>query len=260
MGESDRATSVRVTATLQGQSSVVGHRGDHRGPVRHRQDPARTIRRPALYLDHDTGQLHHRGTGTFTVTPVSDPLEEIDETIFVEGTTSVGLTVGRAVLTILDEYTNNIALSVSRSTIAEDAGATQVTVTATRETARDVETVVKLSLAGTAKIRDDYTAPLPVTITIPANQTTGTATLTVTPVHDTLEESNETIRVYGTAICHTVSTTDITLTNAAAVVPVISFQTAPTTVTEGSAATYTVKLEGSRTTNITVRFKTGADG
>ena len=149
---------------------------------------------------------------------------------------------------------------MNRSTIAEDAGATQVTVTATRETARDVDTVVKLSLAGTAKVQDDYTAPLPVSITIPANQTTGTATLTITPLHDTLDEPDETIRLYGTAICHTVTTTDITLTNVAPVTPVISFQTAPTTVAEGSAATYTVQLEGSRTTNVTVRFKTGADG
>ena len=123
-----------------------------------------------------------------------------------------------------------------------------------------MDTVVKLSLSGTAKISDDYTASLPVTITIPANATTGTATLTVTPVHDALDEGDEIIRLYGTAICHTVSTTDITLTNSAPQAPVISFETAPTSVTEGSDATYVIKLEGSRTTNVTVRFKTGADG
>ena len=257
LGESDDATSVTVTATLQGgarSSATVVSIGALSGTASSSDYAATSLTSITIPANSTSG------TGTFTVTPVSDPLEESDETIFVEGTTTVGLTVGRAVLTILDEYTNNIALSVSQSSIAEDAGATEVTVTATRETARDVETVVKLSLAGTAKIQDDYTAVLPVTITIPANQKSGTATLKVTPVHDALEESRETIRLYGTAICHTVSTTDITLTNVAATAPVISFSNAPASVAEGSGATYTVKLEGNRTTNVTVVFKTGADG
>ena len=257
LGESDAATSVTVTATLSGgarTSDTVVSIGALSGTATEDSDYTATSLTSITIPANSTS-----GTGTFTVTPVSDYLSELDETIWVEGTTTGGLTVGRAVLTIEDEYVNNIELSVSQTSIAENAGATEVTVTATRETARDVDTVVKLSLSGTAKVQDDYTAPLPVTITIPANQTTGTATLTVTPVHDALDESDEIIRLYGTAICHTVSTTDITLTNAVLEAPVISFETAPTSVTEGSDATYVVKLEGSRTTNVTVRFKTGGD-
>ena len=256
LGETDAATSVTVTATLTGaarSSETVVTIGELSGTAIKDTDYTATSLASITIAANATS-----GTGTFTVTPVSDYLTELDETIWVEGT-AVGLTVGRAVLTIEDEYVNNIALSVSQSSIAENAGATQVTVTATRDEARDVDTVVKLSLAGTAKITDDYIAPLPVTITIPANQTTGTATLTVTPVHDALEEVDEIIRLYGTAICHTVSTTDITLTNVAPVAPVISFETAPTSVVEGQTASYVVKLEGSRTTNVTVRFKTGAE-
>ena len=256
LGEDDSATSVTVTATLQGgarSSATVVTIGALSGTATKDSDYTATSLATITIPANATS-----GTGTFTVTPVSDYLAELDETIWVEGTTTVGLTVSRAVITITDEYTNNIALSVSQSSIAENAGATQVTVTATRQTARDVETVVKLSLAGTAKVQDDYTAPLPVTITIPANQTTGTATLTVTPVHDALDESDEIIRLYGTTICHTVSTTDIILANAAPKAPVISFETAPTSVVEGSDAVYVVKLEGSRTTNVTVRFKTGS--
>ena len=254
LGEADNATSVTVTATLQGgarSSDTVVSIGALSGTATKDSDYTATSLATITIPANATS-----GTGTFTVTPVSDYLAELDETIWVEGTTTSGLTVGRAVLTIEDEYINNIALSVSRSSIAENAGATEVTVIATRETARAVDTVVKLSLAGTAKIQDDYTAPLPVTITIPANQRSGTATLTVTPVHDALDESDETIRLYGTTICHTVSTTDIILTNAAPKAPVISFETAPTSVDEGSDAVYTVKLEGSRTTNVTVRFTT----
>ena len=257
LGESDAATSVTVTATLSGgarSSDTVVSIGALSGTATEDSDYTATSL-TSITIPANSAS----GTGTFTVTPVSDYLSELDETIWVEGTTRGGLTVGRAILTIEDEYVNNIELSVSRTSIAENAGATEVTVTATRETARDVDTVVKLSLSGTAKVQDDYTAPLPVTITIPANQTTGAATLTVTPVHDALDEGDETIRLYGTAICHTVSTTDITLTNAVLEAPVISFETAPTSVTEGSDATYVVKLEGSRTTNVTVKFQT-ADG
>ena len=245
-----------VTATLTGgarNSETVVNIGALSGTSTQGTDYTATSLTSIKILTDETS-----GTGTFTVTPISDPLTEQDETIFLEGT-ATGLTVGRAVLTIQDQYVNNIALSVSQSSIAESAGATEITVTATRDEARDVDTVVKLSLAGTAKITDDYAAPLPVTITIPANRTTGTATLTVTPVHDTLEEGDEVIRLYGTAICHTVSTTDITLTNVAPVAPVISFETAPTSVVEGQTASYVIKLEGSRTTDLTVRFKTGAD-
>ena len=258
LGESDDATTVTVTATLTGaarSSDTVVTIGALSGTATKDADYTANGLASITILANATS-----GTGTFTVTPVSDYLVESDETIWVEGTAPGGLTVGRAVLTVEDEYVNNIELSVSKSSIAENAGATEITVTATRETARDVDTVVKLSLAGTAKITDDYIASLPVTITIPANQTTGTATLTVTPVYDTLDESDEIIQLYGTAICHTVSTTDITLTNSAPTAPVIFFETAPTSVDEGSEAVYTVKLEGSRTTNVTVRFKTGADG
>ena len=257
MGESDDATSVTVTATLSGgarSSETVVSISALSGTATEDSDYTATSL-TSITIPANSAS----GTGTFTVTPVSDYLSELDETIWVEGTTTGGLTVGRAVLTIEDEYVNNIELSVSLSSIAENAGATEVTVTATRETARDVDTVVKLSLSGTAEVQDDYTAPMPVTITIPANQTTGTATLTVTPVHDALDESDETIRLYGTAICHTVSTADITLTNVAPAAPVISFETAPTSVVEGQTATYVVKLEGSRTTDVTVKFQT-ADG
>ena len=71
-------------------------------------------------------------------------------------------------------------------------------------------------------------------------------------------EGEETITVSGDSRARTVSPADITITDSAA--PVISFETAPTSVTEGQTATYTVKLEGSRTENVTVRFKTGASG
>ena len=149
LGESDAATSVTVTATLSGSarsSDTVVSIGALSGTATENSDYTATSLASITIPANSTS-----GTGTFTVTPVSDYLSELDETIWVEGTTTGGLTVGHAVLTIEDEYVNNIELSVSLSSIAENAGATEVTVTATRETARDVDTVVKLSLSGTAR-------------------------------------------------------------------------------------------------------------
>ena len=103
----------------------------------------------------------------------------------------------------------------------------------------------------------DYTAAT-LSITIPKGQASADGTLTITPVRDTAVEGDETITVSGASGARTVSSADITLTDYMA--PVISFETAPESVTEGSDATYVVKVEGSRTTNITVRFNTGAAG
>ena len=69
--------------------------------------------------------------------------------------------------------------------------------------------------------------------------------------------ADETITVSGESGARTVSSADITITDYVA--PVISFETAyaATSVNEGQTATYVVKVEGGRTTDITVRFKTG---
>ena len=159
-------------------------------------------------------------------------------------------------LTIGDPET--ITLSVSPDTIAENAGATDVTVTATMSAARATDTVVDLTLGGTAADPADYTATSLESITIPKGDTTGTATLTITPVVDTVLEVDETIIVSGESGARPVSSADITLSNVTQPAPVISFQTAPTSVTEGNDATYVIQIEGSRTTDVTVRFKTGA--
>ena len=126
--------------------------------------------------------------------------------------------------------------------------------TATLSEARAADTVVNLTLGGTATT-SDYTASALASITIPKGQTTGSGTLTITPVIDTEAEGDETITVSGESGARTVSPADITITDYVA--PVISFETAPESVDEGSDATYVVKLEGSRSENVTVRFKTG---
>ena len=194
---------------------------------------------------------------TVTYHICADDLDEPNETIAYTAT-APGATFTEAVLTIGDPET--ITLSASPDTIAEDAGATEVTVTATLSAARAADTAVDLTLGGTATDPADYTATSLASITIPKGDTSADGTLTITPVHDTVADDGETITVSGASGARTVSSADITITNVAREAPVISFETAPTSVEEGQTASYIVKLEGGRTTNVTVRFKTGADG
>ena len=201
------------------------------------------------------GESSASTTVTFHI--CSDDLDEPNETIPYTAT-APGATFTEAVLTIGDPET--ITLSVSPDTIAEDAGATETTVTATMSAARATDTVVDLTLGGTALDPADYTATGLASITIPANSTSGTATLTITPINDAVQEVDETITVSGTSGARPVTSADIILTNVTQPAPVISFETAPESVDEGQTATYVVKLEGRRTTNVTVRFTTGAAG
>ena len=92
---------------------------------------------------------------TVTYHICSDDLDEPNETISYTANVSHA-TFTEAVLTIGDPET--ITLSVSPDTIAEDAGATEATVTATLSAARATDTVVNLTLGGTATDPADYTA------------------------------------------------------------------------------------------------------
>ena len=167
-------------------------------------------------------------TNTFTLTPTKDSAGEGDETIGVSGS-STGAYVYPTTLTLAD--TNPaVTLTASPSSISEGAGATSVTVTATAsETLATARTVtVSVGDSGTATSGTDYAAVSDFTITIAANETSGTGTFTLTPTDDTALEGDETIGVSGTsaeaaAISHTVLTlTDDDLpTIALATVPAI---------------------------------------
>ena len=87
------------------------------------------------------------GSVTLTFTVVDDGVDEGNETIVLAGT-AAGATVSDAVITI--GQPESIALSVVPDTIAEYGGATDVTVTATLSEARAADTVVNLTLGGTA--------------------------------------------------------------------------------------------------------------
>lgn len=93
-----------------------------------------------------------------------------------------------------------VTLTVPDGTeFAEGEGNTTVTVTATLSPPNsNSETVIDLSLAGTAKTTDySIVGSLP-DITIPSGQTVGTADLTLSPVDDNFFEGLETVIINGT--------------------------------------------------------------
>ena len=195
-------TGLEVTATLTGGdpravdtlvSLVVETSGDS-GAV-----PGVDFTAGQVTLTIPAGET--TAAAALTLTPTDDVVAEGDETAQVSGT-SDGLVVSPAQLTIVDDdrEPTGIELSVTPSEVAEDAGATDLTVTATLVDgdARGADTEVALSISGvTATETDDFTAQTGVTLTIPAGQMSHTATLTLTPVDDTIRESAEQVAVRG---------------------------------------------------------------
>ena len=206
--------------------------------------------------------------GTFDLTPTEDDLHEGNETINVSGT-SGSLTITPATVTINDDddAPSGITLSVDTngstagtpSTVAEDAGTTVVTVTATvNGTTRyvDAKTVAVSVADGTAASPADYAAVNNFSITIAAGAASHAGSFTVTPVDDDLDESNETINVTGTLTDITITGTTVTLTDTD---DPVSFSIADAEATEGGKVVFTVSREGAEDNVASVKIATAAD-
>ena len=205
---------------------------------------------------------------TFTLTPENDVLAEGNETIDVTGTLSgVTITPDEITLTDDDAAPSGITLSVDTNgategtpnTVAEDAGATVVTVTATvNGTTRyvDAKTVAVSVADDTAASPADYAAVPSFNITIAAGAASHTGSFTVTPVDDSLDEANETINVTGTL-------TDIDITGATVTFTdnddPVSFSIADAEATEGGKVTFTVSRAGAGNNVASVKVTTATD-
>ena len=90
-----------------------------------------------------------------------------------------------------------MTFTVSPEEIQEDDSPQQVTVTAMLDgAARPMDTAAALTVQGvTAVAGTDFTAVSPFTLTIPAGATTGTAQFTLTPIDDSTDEPDRTVRV-----------------------------------------------------------------
>ena len=219
-------------------------------------------------FDITIGAGEDDASNTFTLTPTNDVLAEGNETIDVTGTLS-GITITPDAITLNDDDAapTGITLSVDTngaedgtpSTVAEDAGATVVTVTATvNGTTRyvDAKTVVVSVADGTAASPADYAAVSNFSITIAAGAASHTGNFTVTPVDDDLDESNETIDVTGTLSSVTVTKATVTFTDTD---DPVSFSIADAEATEGGKVTFTVSRAGAGDNVVSVKIATAAD-
>ena len=154
-----------------------------------------------------------------------------------------------------------IRLTVNPDSVNEGDGETTFTVTATRSSGvLDEATVVGLVLGGTAG-SSDYTGPTEASVTIPAGQSSGSGTLTLTMIDDDISEGDETIFVGGDYESLGMTSSDI----ASALITIIDNDSAylsiigPTAnVTEGSNASFTVTLSKTVTADVTVAWSATA--
>ena len=167
-------------------------------------------------------------TQTFTVATSEDDLFEGNETFLVELTEAEGgtITTAEATGTITDDdaaptgitlrVDTNGPTSGTPSTVAEGAGPTVVTVTATvTGTTRyvDAKTIAVSVVDNTAAAPADYAEVSSFNITIAAGAASQTGSFTLTPVDDALDEVNETIDVTGTLTDITITGASITITD-----------------------------------------------
>ncbi len=129
-------------------------------------------------------------TATITVTPIDDTLRDPGETAIptLEPRHAYGVdpTKASATATITDNE-QTVSIQATDPLAAEQGRATGV-FTVTRSIITDTPLIVHYDLTGTARNGKDYDALGP-TVTIPPNA--NTATITVTPVDDTVRDPDE---------------------------------------------------------------------
>ena len=219
LGEGDDETSVTVTAALDGgtrakdttvtlslSGSATGGGADYTAPT--------TLSDNTVDITITAGTISN--SASFNIDPDDDRLTEGDETITFGGSadsdgTALSVTTADITITDNDTVSSTINLTVNTpsntSSLNESDDETDVSVTATFSTTvtRSVNTVVTLSIdaASTATSGTDYTgaSTLPMSVTILAGSTSGTATgLKIDPEQDSIDEgASETITISGTA-------------------------------------------------------------
>ena len=145
-------------------------------------------------------------TGTVTVGANDNNIFTVDKSVTVSGNAAndLGITQpGAQTLAIEEDDTESttVTLSVSTDTVSEGAtgNAQLVTVTAALDEAArpDAVEVAVTVAADTALEDDDYTGVPPFTVTIEAGATDATATFTLAPIVDDVDEPDKTVRVSG---------------------------------------------------------------
>ena len=194
-------------------------------------------------------------TGTFTLTPTQDTVDEPDETVKVDGTTTVsGFAVTGTTVGITDDDASpTVTLSLSDTSISEDGGVT--TVTAGLSHASGVATTVTVSVSpDSPAVAGDYEISANKVLTIAAGQTASTGAVTVTGVDNDVDTADKTVQVKGTAgnTVGTAGPSDVALTLEDDDTRGVTVSKTELEIDEGDDGTYTVVLDSKPTGQVTV--------
>ena len=175
-----------------------------------------------------------------TVTATDDTVQEGDETLVIEAQHD-GEAIGAAqTITITDNDMAQFTLTVDATSIDEDGGSAEVTVSTGEATFRTAQTIT-LAIAGTATQGTDY-AIAQQTLTLSAGETSVSTTVTATD--DTVQEGDETLVIEaqhdGEAIgaAQTITITDNDMAQFTLTVDATSINE------DGGSATVTVRADG----------------
>ncbi len=157
-----------------------------------------------------------QGTTLLTLTPIDNAVVDGDKYLGVQASASGGSAQTDIKIADDEAPSTSLMLSVSPHTVSEDAGATDLTVTATLDgQVLDADATVILSIdPASSATRDlDYSAMFNPSLVIPAGAASGAITLRLDPVPDREEEGDETIALNGSSASLTSGSVAITLTD-----------------------------------------------
>ena len=171
----------------------------------------------------------HEPTETFTLGLTNPTNAEIQS----------GAGTATGTITDDDPAPTAVTLSLNPAAVGESAAATAVTVTASLNNSPlpTATTVTVSRTGGTATPGTDYPAVTDFVITIPAEQTSGTATLSFDPTGDGLAEGDETVILTGSATGLDAGTATLTITDDDAAPTAVSLSLNPSAADESATAT-----------------------
>ena len=176
-------------------------------------------------------------SSTLIVTPINNDATDNNRSFGVHASAAGGS--ASANFTIADDETasTGISLSADPHTVSEDAGVTEITVTATlngKVEADDVVVTVSVDPNSQATRDVDYSALFNPLLTIPAGQVSGTIRMVMDPTSDEADEGNETITLLGAVDGLDDGTAQINLTDVAMMDDDIDMMMDPLAFAEGA--------------------------
>ena len=190
------------------------------------------------------------GTGTFTLNPVNDTVDEPDETVLVMGTVpGTDLGVSGASVTITDnDAAPAVTLLLSQGSIGENGGTAAVTASLNR--ASSAATTVEVTAAPAGAVMPSVNT----TLRFEAESVASTGTVMLTAVDNDIDAANLTVTVSGAATNSQGVTdpADLSLTITDDDTRGVTVSKSALTVDEGGTAAYTVVLNSQPAASVTV--------